>query len=124
VGASDDSATDRLVRTWLRYYRTGGDTRFWAIEFVSSLVDDSPEEAWAVVRRLIAGADTEELLCAVGAGPLETLIRKHGERIFDSVASAARADPKCRVALSCVWADDPMRTRIEATLREAGRQQR
>jgi hypothetical protein len=86
--------------------RTDDQNRHWAVEALTDLLDDDPDEAWRVVIELVVAADTEELLCRIGAGPLETLVTNHGERFISRIESAARSDAKFLTALSCVWASD------------------
>lgn len=117
---------ERLVRTFLRYQRTGRESRSWADDRMRDLVRLQPEEAWPVIRAIVTAADDERTLCDVGAGILENLVRDHGAQFIDRIESAARGDAKFRVALSCVWASEsPVGSRI-ATVLEAldGRQGR
>lgn len=77
-----------------------------------------PEEAWPVIRAIVAATTDEKALCDVGAGPLETLVREHGPQFIERIEMAARSDANFRLALSCVWpSDSPVASRLEALLK-------
>lgn len=106
----------------MRHARTERDSREWAVDRLWELVNDDPDEAWTLIRGIISATSGEEALCNVGAGPLEALIRYHGDRFIDQIESAARQDEKFRFALSCVWASDsPVGPRLETLLRSLDR---
>lgn len=108
---------ERLVRTFLRYQRTGRESRSWADDRMRDLVMVQPEEAWPLIRAIVAAVDDERTLCGIGAGVLENLVRDHGAQFIDRIESAARGDAKFRVALSCVWASEsPVGSRIAKVL--------
>jgi hypothetical protein len=91
----------KLVEAWLTFQRN-----WWAYEALDRLCAAHPEEAWPLVLALINAADTDELLDSIGAGPLEDLIDKHGDRMIDRIEAAARDNPHLRLALKSVLLRD------------------
>lgn len=76
----------------------------------------------SIVERLHSTAEPDpDLVGEVGAGVLENLIRDHGEELWPEIERLARADPRFRRALACVWAyESPEFDRRQALLGELG----
>ena len=89
---------ERLVNAWLTYQKN-----WWAFEALMKLWRESPDEALDVIINLARSADDDELVEAVGAGPLEDLIREHGASMIDAIETSAKSDLRFRQALSHVW---------------------
>ena len=89
---------ERLVNAWLTYQKN-----WWAFEALMKLWRESPDEALDVIINLARSADDDELVEAVGAGPLEDLIREHGASMIDAIETRAKSDLRFRQALSHVW---------------------
>ena len=89
---------ERLVNAWLTYQKN-----WWAFEALMKLWLGSPDEALDVIINLARSADDDELVEAVGAGPLEDLIREHGASMIDAIETRAKSDLRFRQALSHVW---------------------
>lgn len=89
---------ESLVQSWLTFKR-----HWWAFDALDDLCRDNPEKAWLVVAALVEAADTEELLGAVGAGPLEDLLSEHGATFVDRAETEARTNAKFAAALRNVW---------------------
>jgi hypothetical protein len=89
---------DRICPAWLTYQRN-----WWAYSSVDRLVSEDPEEAWALMLRIIELADNDELIEAVGAGPLEDLISKHGPKLINRVKDESVQNGRLRAALQHVW---------------------
>jgi uncharacterized protein DUF6869 len=92
----------RLVETWLRHARDHRKEDFWAWDEVSGLVQHDARAGWDIVTALVAAA-SDDLLPAVGVGPLEDLIGEHVDVVIDKVVSQAAADPRFRDALTQSW---------------------
>jgi hypothetical protein len=88
---------ERIVRGWFEYEET-----FWAWERVQDLVENDPEVAWRALVLAIQQAD-EGALEAIGAGPLEDLLSKHGSAFIERIEARARTDSGLREALSAMW---------------------
>ena len=56
-----------------------------------------------LVRALIEAAPKDSDLWSVGSGPLEDLVRAHGDDLVDLLVGSADRDPRFAEALSCVW---------------------
>ena len=89
---------ERLVETWFAYEET-----FWAWSKVSDIVEQDAERGWELVCELVQQADNDDQLGAIGAGPLEDLLRKHGQAVVDRVEGEARRNTHFRMALGCAW---------------------
>ena len=62
---------------------------------------DDLNRAWTVITEIVRLAPDEDLVY-VGAGPLETLLREHGDQLAELVEAAAATDLRFRTALSSV----------------------
>lgn len=89
---------ERIVESWFVHEQT-----FWAWERVDDFVDNDPELAWRVITLLVEHAPSDDLLEFIAAGPLEELLRKHGEHFIDRVEERARQDERFRECLGGVW---------------------
>jgi hypothetical protein len=74
-----------------------------AAEVVDDRVCSGGPEALDLVAALVRGADTDDDLGLVGAGPLEDLLTRHGATLVDDVDNLARRDPRFARALDSVW---------------------
>ena len=81
---------------------------------LNRLLVEEPEEAWALIRRLVAHAETSVALECVAAGPLEDLLCEHGLQFIDRVEAAAHHDPRFKQALGTVWGHNRMRQDVRA----------
>ncbi len=93
-----DDERDRVCNAWLTYQR-----HWWAYSTVDNLVSENTNETWPLILRVIALADTDELIEAIGAGPLENLLSKHGPVLLARVQDESARSPKLRAALGHVW---------------------
>lgn len=62
---------ERLVQTFLRYQRTGRESRSWADDRMRDLVRLQPEEAWPVIRAIVTAADVERTLATSALASLK-----------------------------------------------------
>jgi hypothetical protein len=74
-----------------------------ATSAVYELVDQGGGQAVAVVSALVDGAETDDDLARVGAGPLEDLLVRHGASLVDELDDMARRDSRFAQALGGVW---------------------
>jgi hypothetical protein len=96
----NDSA---LADAYLRQYETKDPDLFWAFEEVLEICASDRERAWQLTLTLIAKAPNPESLSYVAAGPLEDFLKNFGSAVIDRIETAARRDPKFRLALCDVW---------------------
>jgi hypothetical protein len=92
----------RLVEVWLRHARDRREEDFWAWDEVFDVVQRDARAGWDLVLALVAAA-SDDLLPAVGVGPLEDLIGEHVDVVIDKVVSQAADDPRFRDALAQSW---------------------
>jgi hypothetical protein len=106
-----------LASAWWKYQRLarGGRAERKALEMgepadavaaaraVYELVDQGGGQAVALVSALVDGAETDDDLGRVGAGPLEDLLVRHGASLVDELDDLARRDPRFAQAMSGVW---------------------
>lgn len=88
---------EALIDPWFTYEQT-----FWAWTTVNDLIDEEPERGWEVILLLVGRSD-DDALGAIGAGPLEDLIRVHHHAFVDRIEAEAARDVAFRAALAGVW---------------------
>jgi hypothetical protein len=99
---------DAAVEAWLTYQRTPAKADLRAAFVVDELTfpDADPEVAWELICALIDRAP-DELLGAVGAGPLENAVTYFAGQLLGQllgrIEERARRDPRFREALAGVW---------------------
>lgn len=102
---------DRLARSWifaqkLGVDRPGYDKHIWAVDEMIDLAIDSPDELWLAILRILEIDSTEEVVKAVGAGPLEDLMVQHGEQFINEVEKYAAKSAALKNAIKNVWLDE------------------
>jgi hypothetical protein len=118
--------TERLVDGWIRY---SGSTRlnpaiepdYWAWEALDKLCSRSPEVAWTVILRILNSTDHEFVLENLAAGPLETLLARHGRKFIGLIEERAEADLRFRWLLAGIWKNsipDDLWSRLQAAVNE------
>lgn len=75
---------------------------FWAWEMLDRLVYDAPDEAWEVILLAVQLAETTHQLGALGAGPLEVLLRTWGADYDEEAEARAVMDKAFATALIAV----------------------
>lgn len=94
----------------------GGNHWSWAV--LDVLLSDAPELGWPVLCEVVQRAP-EEALGYLGAGPLEDLLARHGERSIAAIEREARRNPRLRIALAGVWRNtiaEPVWLRVQALI--------
>lgn len=129
---------DELARAWIRRFsqdrtrvllvdsadsqardgqRIDTETK-WAFDELERLVAEDPPHAWAVILCLLNLAnDDETALANLAAGPLETLLARHGRMLIERVETAAKSNPQFRELLGGIWRnaiEEPVWERIQA----------
>lgn len=100
----------RLATSWLMLQQTpeSGSTRedlAWVVEKVWDLCDDAPNDAFEFILAVLDRDISSGTMAVLCAGPLESLLRKHGPRIIGRVERRARRDANFTKLLSHVWKD-------------------
>ena len=76
----------------------------WAFDELEKLVENDPARAWAVILCILSTAHQDEnALDNLAAGPLETLLARHGRDVVEWVEAEAKANPKFKELLKGVW---------------------
>jgi hypothetical protein len=103
-----------LARRWLVHMRHVRDRQETLdidlddalMEFM--LTDIDPERGWEIVVALFQLAGTERDIRVIAAGPLESLLREHGELLVGRVERVARTDSRFREALRGIYRNGPI----------------
>jgi Family of unknown function (DUF6869) len=90
--------TERISQAWLTYQRN-----WWAWEGLQQAIESRPNEAWQIILRLVEEADSDDLIGAIGAGPLEDFVGKHGPSFLSQIREEAARNGKLRAALKHGW---------------------
>lgn len=112
----------QIAQTWIEMHRLPEDsqereTKFWAFERLSDLVQENPEEAWKIIETMRHLDGTDSILANVAAGPLEDLLLYHGDKFIDRFEILARDDQQFRKLLGAVWQNnmsDALWARVKA----------
>lgn len=89
---------ERILDAWFVHEKN-----FWAFSTMNDLCDDAPRLAWSITLELIARAEDELEVGVIAAGPLEDLVRKHADLLWDEIVAKAYEDAHFRMALRGVW---------------------
>jgi hypothetical protein len=110
-------ASQRLVHGWWEYQRRlhGNPEERRALEAghpaevhlvfneVKATISAGGLRAWDLVVALLDVAPGDPGVMLVGAGPLEDLVKKHGDALVKEIEYDASRNDRVRQALSCVW---------------------
>lgn len=93
----------RLVDVYHRHATERRDEHFWACERVHEIVAGADaDRAFQLVLALVRSA-ADHRLDAVGAGPVERMVQRHGAALIDRIEDEARSNARFREALGSVW---------------------
>jgi hypothetical protein len=95
-----------LTTRWLSYYVDDDMSALEARSELELLIQSDPRQAWLVISDLVARAPDDKTLGAIGAGPLETMLRDAGPIVIDWVVAEARTNTRFKLSLSHVWEFD------------------
>ncbi|MBZ5532403.1 MAG: hypothetical protein LAO20_13310 [Acidobacteriia bacterium] len=102
----------RLVDAWINRYEIieqKGDEApeakalFWSYMEVDELCGEDPDRALHLITNILASTQNEYVLANLAAGPLETLLTRHGKKLIGKVEYLAKADPRFQHLLQNVW---------------------
>ena len=95
----------KLVETYYRHclFNLGED--FWAWNDVMETVYETPEQGWKLILEMLQLAPSSVVISHIAAGPLENLLRYHGEAFIDRVRLECTTNIRLREALSTVLLD-------------------
>src|SRR5262249_50028490 len=99
--------------------RTEVETK-WAFDELEQLVESDPPHAWTVILCILGLSHQDGgALDNLAAGPLETLLARHGRDVVEWVEAEAKSNPKFRDLLKGVWGnaiDKSVWTRVQSLL--------
>ncbi|MEE9421907.1 MAG: hypothetical protein V3V50_01985 [Gammaproteobacteria bacterium] len=100
----------RLVSSWIFAQKRGVDrpgyeTHSWAVDEVINFASDKPDLLWETILEILDLDSSEEIIKAVGAGPLEDLMVYHGSQFIQKVDSQAEKSNVFKTAMQNVWLD-------------------
>jgi hypothetical protein len=84
-------------------YESGGEGTGWVVSSLWDLCHDHPSAAFDTILKIIERDSSIRTLISIGAGPLESLLSLHGERMVESVSDAASKSGSLRISLAAVW---------------------
>lgn len=90
----------------------------WVVERVWDLCDHAPNDAFEFILAVLDQDMSSATLSILSAGPLESLLRKHGPRIIGRVERRARRDANFTRLLGHVWKNrmsNKIWTRVRST---------
>ncbi|MFC4347923.1 DUF6869 domain-containing protein [Kordiimonas lipolytica] len=98
----------QLAQDYIGYFALGAeaqDAQFKAVEKLWKLCREDPSIGFRVIWVAVnlVNADNLKALSFLGTGPLEDLIKFHGNEYLNLMIEAARENANFCVALSCVW---------------------
>jgi hypothetical protein len=91
--------------------RAESDRWFWAWEEVQEVVERTPGEALPLVVALADYCLSAQGLAYLGAGPVEDLVKRADDELFERMLKAATKNARFRRALATIWIDDNARIR-------------
>lgn len=65
----------------------------WAFDIVFDMIQDDPEQGWAMILEILRRDHGVAVLEALSAGPLEDLLSRHGPAFIDRVEVEAGRNP-------------------------------
>ncbi len=101
-----------LAQAWKNYYLTSdkfgigspeAEELWWAYEKMEQLVEREPSDALDVILEVLKIADEESLKFDLAAGPLESLLVRHGKVVVDRVIGLAESDSTFHDLLQRIW---------------------
>lgn len=104
------------MHVWVNGVLEERDINYWAYETLGKLVQNAPEQALAVIAKILAVTDDDYVLSNLATGPLEDLLRMHGPLVIAEIEERSRQDERFRALLAQVDRvfSDELWVRIEA----------
>lgn len=81
------------------------DQYLWAIDCMDRFVGERPALGFKLIVFTLTYLEEPQEIGVLAAGPLENLVRCHGERMIDEIEREAARNEKFRLLLSGVWAE-------------------
>ena len=103
---------DKLVRSWIRRYEIveseGDESKlaeelYWSYEKLDEICWEHPFKAFEIILDILKASKNEYVLSNLAAGPLESLLSRHGDQILTLVEDEVKSSPEFRELLQGVW---------------------
>lgn len=79
------------------------DKNFLAYEKFNEIIFTSPDEGFEIIKSILAKTENDDVLDNLAAGPLEDLVRFHGNKFIDKIELQAKNDEKFKSLLGGLW---------------------
>jgi hypothetical protein len=104
-------ASSNLVSTYIKFADAEEDSReyddcFWASDELSRICAKQPHEAWQTILAVLSRKPSSRVIELLAAGPLESLLVKHGLLVIDAIEESARTNGDVAMLLGGVWQSD------------------
>ncbi|SDE29867.1 hypothetical protein SAMN05421548_1412 [Paraburkholderia lycopersici] len=76
---------------------------FWAHMTLDDLIDEDASKALVIIEHIAKKDGSEFALANLAAGPLETLLSKHGEALIDNIKISVKSNSELKSALGLIW---------------------
>lgn len=93
----------QLSTSAVRSERLQSAADFWASERVNDATEEPTHDVIGLLRALANAAPDDRALCYLGAGPVEDLLRCHGDRFIGVIDDEATVNARLQTALRCAW---------------------
>lgn len=110
----------QLSTSAVRSERLQSANDFWASESVNDATEEPTFDVMGLLRALADAAPDDRALCYLGAGPVEDLLRCHGDRFIGVIDDEATANARLQTALRCAWFENFLHPDAAARLRRFG----
>ena len=109
-----DQLTDdtKLIESWIARYETIQDegdesekaeSLFWTFEQLDDYCWRDPKKAMEIILGILSSTNNEFVLDNLAAGPLESLLSRHGETVIKDIELEAKSNSAFRNLLGGVW---------------------
>ena len=100
----------RLAKSWIFAHKLGVDKigyeqHSWAVDEVIEMAIDKPNDLWDLILEILKIDDSNEIVAAVGAGPLEDLMVNHGPDFIEKIEEQAESSSAFKNAMKSTWLD-------------------
>lgn len=103
---------DELAQVWINLYEiieSEGDEStkarelYWSHEKLDDLCWRFPKKAFAIILEILNKTDRDFVLDNLSAGPLESVIARHGNEVIDLVEREAKSNNRFCELIAGVW---------------------
>lgn len=84
----------------------GNDNLNWAVEKMLDIPYKEPELAWEIIITIIKKNPSPKVISQLGAGPLEDIMRYHGNNFMKRVEKAVVENALFKDCMKSVWLDE------------------